>query len=170
MSQLLVSAAPGFVDIPEGTNCAANQPVTDYTLTKISQNAKYAALRSGAFDMGFYGPGDTVPTPTRPEDGTLYLRSECVFYLLPYSMRSPAPGYVPGQSAPPALASTDPGTASNPPLLSPYIWKIDPLSGVLTLQVYYAVSGVSNQGCVHVFCDPVKDRVINPAVPGGSNS
>ena len=149
MAQLTFSTQPGFVDLLDSTFDQGN-PVTDVGLKQLNQNAKGGAVRCEVFDMGFYSPGDTVPTPISPVDGYAYQRSECVFSLEFRSSRQPAAGYTPGQATFPVLANNDLGSGSL--VCVPYILRIDPGSGVLTCQVYFSSSGAANQGTVKVLC------------------
>jgi hypothetical protein len=158
MSQLTFSTQPGFVDLQDST-FNQGQPVTDVALKQLNQNAKAAAVRSEEFDMGFYGPGDTVPTPTSPVDGYAYARAECIFSLELRSSRQPAAGYTPGQATLPVLANNDLGSGNL--VCVPYILKIDPGSGVLTCQVYFSSSGAANQGTVKVTCKAQRLSVQN---------
>jgi len=61
MSQLTLSSIPGFFDISDSA-LAGGQPLTDDTMLKISHNAKFAAVRTELLFMGFFQPGDAVPT------------------------------------------------------------------------------------------------------------
>lgn len=134
MSQMLMSAIPGFFDLADST-IAAGQALTDYALAKISHNAKFGAVRNEIIYMGFYGPGDTVATPVSPVDGYAYSYPECLFIPILYSSRQPAPGYTPGQSTPPALANVDLG--SGVPLVCPYELDINDANGKVTVSIYF---------------------------------
>ncbi|HEV2233685.1 MAG TPA: hypothetical protein VGV68_09820, partial [Terriglobia bacterium] len=70
MSQLLLATIPGFVDLPDAT-IAADQPLTDYSITKISNNAKFATVRPETF-YGWYKNGEVVQIPTSKVDGYIY--------------------------------------------------------------------------------------------------
>ena len=61
MAQLTWATQPGAVDLPD-SNLATDQPLTDYSLTKISNNAKFAAVRPETF----YGCGKVRQTPDGP--------------------------------------------------------------------------------------------------------
>ena len=156
MSQLTLSSIPGFFDIAD-TALTGNQPLTDDSLLKISHNAKFAALRPEVVYMGFYQPGDSVPTPQSPVDGYAYSRAECMFIPLLASSRSPAAGFVSGQQSFPVLASTDPGQGSL--LCVPYQLDVNDASGRVTCQTYWSESGVENQGLVKVYCMAVRSSV-----------
>lgn len=156
MSQLTFSAIPGFFDLGDGA-IAAGQPLTDDSISKISHNAKFGIVRSEEFDMGFYGHGDTVPTPVSPVDGYAYAREECIFKLEFRSSRQPAGGYTPGQASFPVMANSDNGSGNL--LCVPYQLYINPSTGLLTVQVYFSSSGAANQGTVKVTCSAQRSSV-----------
>ena len=87
MSQMTFAVIPGFVDIPDG-NLAADQPLTDYDLTKISNNAKFAAVRPEMF-YGWYKNGETVLIPVSVVDGYVYSRQELEYEVAALCSRSP---------------------------------------------------------------------------------
>src|SRR5574340_364548 len=87
MSQLNIATIPGFVDLPDSA-IAADQPLTDYSLTKISNNAKFAALRPETF-YGWYKNGEVVQCPTSAVDGYVYQRSELEYDVAAWCSRSP---------------------------------------------------------------------------------
>lgn len=149
MSQLNISAIPGFFDIADSA-LAGGQPLTDDSILKISHNAKFAAVRAEAFFMGFFAPGNMVPTPVSPADGYAYSRSECLFLPTLASSRQPGAGFVPGQAAFPSLAPSDLGTGSL--VASPYALDVNDSTGVLTCQVYFSGNAAQNQGTVKVYC------------------
>ena len=74
MAQMTFATAPGFVDLPDSA-LQADQPLTDYDLTKISNNAKFAAVRPEVF-YGWYKNGEMVSIPVSPVDGYAYARPE----------------------------------------------------------------------------------------------
>ncbi|HEV2425891.1 MAG TPA: hypothetical protein VGZ29_13765 [Terriglobia bacterium] len=148
MSQLTMSAVPGFFDLADSA-IAGGQPLTDDSLLKISHNAKFAVVRSEVIYMGFYTSGNTVPAPVSPVDGYAYQRSECVYIPIFASSRQPAAGFVPGQSTFPGLANNDLGTGSL--LIVPYELDIDDATGVVTCQVYFSGNAAQNQGAVKVY-------------------
>jgi hypothetical protein len=156
MSQLTMSAVPGFFDLADSA-IAGGQPLTDDSLLKISHNAKFAAVRSEVIYMGFYTSGNTVPAPVSPVDGYAYQRSECVFIPIFASSRQPAAGFVPGQATFPALANNDLGTGSL--LIVPYELDINDTTGVVTCQVYFAGNAAQNQGTVKVYCIAMRSSV-----------
>lgn len=100
MAQLTWATVPGAVDLPDA-NLAADQPVTDYSLQKISNNAKFAAVRPEHF-QGYYKQGETVLIPTSPVDGYQYTRLELRYEWSLYSPLNPT-GATNGAASPPAL-------------------------------------------------------------------
>ena len=156
MSQLTLSSIPGFFDIADSA-LAGNQPLTDDTLLKMSHNAKFAAVRSETFFMGFFQPGDTVPAPVSPVDGYVYGRAECLYIPILASSRSPAAGFVAGQKNFPVLASSESGQGSL--TIVPYQLDINDSTGVVTSQIYWSGSGAENQGSVKVYCIALRSSV-----------
>lgn len=148
MSQLTFSSAPGFFDIGDSA-IAGGQPLTDDSISKISHNAKFGAVRCEIIYMGFYSAGNTVATPTSPVDGYAYSRSEVMYIPILASSRSPVAGFTPGQAAFPTLATTDPGTGNL--IICPYQLDINDTTGVVTCQTYWSTSGAENQGTVKVY-------------------
>jgi hypothetical protein len=149
MSQLVLSAIPGFSDLADSA-VAAGQPLTDDTMLKISHNAKFGAVRGKLIFMGFYANGNTVLTPIDPDDGYAYARSECQFMAVIYSNRAPAPGFVPGQALPPAQLDSQPGPLYN----FPGGWAINDVTGLVTLWTTYYANGtetVNNDGIIKVY-------------------
>jgi len=104
MSQLTFAVIPGFVDLPDAA-LAADQPLTDYSLTKISNNAKFAAVRPETF-YGWYKNGEIVQAPTSRVDGYVYGRAELEYEVAAWCSRSPDP------AAPTAGAASKPARAS----------------------------------------------------------
>ena len=155
MSQLTLSSIPGF-DISDSA-LAGGQPLTDDTMLKISHNAKFAAVRTELLFMGFFQPGDAVPTPVSPVDGYAYSRAECLFLPILASSRSPAAGFVSGQKNFPVLASNDAGQGSL--IVVPYQLDVNDATGALTCQTYWSTSGAENQGVVKVYCVAVRSSV-----------
>ncbi len=88
MSQLTWATQPGAVDLPD-SNLATDEPLTDFDLTKISNNAKFAAVRPETF-YGWYKNGETVQIPVSPVDGYSYTRSELEYDVAAWDSRSPA--------------------------------------------------------------------------------
>jgi hypothetical protein len=149
MSQLTLTAIPGFFDLADSA-IAAGQPLTDDSMLKISHNAKFGTVRSKLIFMGFYANGNTVPTPTDPDDGYAYSRTECQFVWMIYSNRAPAPGFVPGQASPPGQSTSQPGPLYN----FPGGWDINDATGVVTFRTTYWQNGnevVNNDGIVKVY-------------------
>ena len=156
MSQLSLSAIPGFFDIADPV-LSGGQPLTDDALLKLSHNAKFAAVRLEIVFMGYYQSGDTVPTPVSPVDGYTYSRAECMYLPVLVSSRSPAAGFVSGQTTFPALATNDPGQGSL--VMMPYQLNISDSTGVLTCQTYWSTSGPENQGLVKIYCIAARSSV-----------
>ncbi len=90
MAQLTWASQPGAVDLPDSA-IAADQPVTDYALSKISNNAKFAAVRPETF-YGWYKNGETVLLPTSLVDGYNYSRQELEYDIAAWCSRSPDAG------------------------------------------------------------------------------
>jgi hypothetical protein len=152
MSQLTFASIPGFFDLADAA-IAAGQPLTDDSISKISHNSKFGAVRAEQFYMGFYTNGNTVPSPVSPVDGYAYSRAECLFFLIHASSESPAAGFVPGQANFPAL---NPAAGSGSIVGTPFQMFIQPSTGTtpgqITLQNYYSTSGAVNEGTVAVYC------------------
>jgi len=148
MSQLTLASIPGFFDIADSA-LAAGQPVTDDSLLKISHNAKFAAVRGKIIYMGFYHHGDTVPTPTDPDDGYAYARAECQFLWMIYSNRAPGAGFIPGQQVPPAQSSSQTGPLYN----FPGGWDVNDATGAVTCRTSYwtGTETVTNDGIIKVY-------------------
>jgi len=161
MSQLLLSAIPGFVDLPDAS-ISANQPLTDYSIIKISQNAKFAAVRPELIYMGFYTNGNTVPVPASPVDGYQYSYPECIFIPIFAASRAPGPGFEPGQIAFPSLSSSNGGAGQ----IFRWIVDINDANGIVTTVVsYYVGSGAetpTNDGTVKVYCLATRSSVNLP--------
>lgn len=109
MAQLTWSTVPGAVDIPD-SNLAADQPLTDYSLIKISNNAKFAAVRPETF-YGWYKNGEVVKLPVSPVDGYHYSRQELEYDVAAWCSRSPS-GATNGATTKPARASVNDGPGS----------------------------------------------------------
>jgi hypothetical protein len=111
MAQLTFAVVPGFVDLADSA-LAADQPLTDFSLTKISNNAKFAAVRPETF-YGWYKDGETVGLPTSAVDGYVYSRQELEYEIASWSSRSPASGTLTnGALAKPARASVNQGAGT----------------------------------------------------------
>ena len=151
MAQLTWATVPGAVDIPDA-NLAADQPVTDYTLTKISNNAKFAAVRPETF-YGWYKNGETVLIPTSPVDGYVYARGELEYEIAAFTTRAPA-GATNGSLAKPPRANANSG-GGNLYMLDFWVEeKNDSSPGLVHCEVSYYVQGgaetITNDGCVKV--------------------
>jgi hypothetical protein len=149
MSQLTLSAIPGFFDLADSA-VAAGQVLTDSTMLAMSHNGKFATVRGKLIFMGFYAHGNTVPTPIDPDDGHAYARTECQFMCMIYSNRAPTPGFVPGQALPPAQSSSQAGPLYN----FPGGWAINDVTGLVTLWTTYYSNGtetVNNDGIIKVY-------------------
>jgi hypothetical protein len=152
MSQLIISTIPGFVDLPDAT-IAADQPLTDYSVTKISNNAKFAALRPETF-YGWYKNGESVLIPTSAVDGYLYARSELEYEVAAWCSRSPDPASATaGALTKPARASVNDGSGT---LFLMDFWveeKNEANPGLMHCEVHYWNSGtevITNGGFVKV--------------------
>jgi hypothetical protein len=156
MSQLTLSAVPGFFDLSDAVLAGGN-PLTDDAILKISHNAKFAAVRTEVIYMGFFQSGDTVPTPISLVDGYAYARAECLYLGTLASSRSPAAGFQSGQRSFPVLTNNDPGQGTL--VIVPYQLDINDATGVVTCQTYWSASGAENQGVVKVHCIAVRSSV-----------
>jgi hypothetical protein len=111
MAQMTFAVIPGFVDLPDSA-IAADQPLTDYSLAKISNNAKFAAVRPETF-YGWYRNGETVQLPASAVDGYVYSRQELEYEVAAWSSRSPANGAATnGATAKPARAGVNQGAGT----------------------------------------------------------
>jgi hypothetical protein len=133
MAQLTWATEPGAVDLPD-SNLATDQPLTDYSLTKISNNAKFAAVRPETF-YGWYKAGETVLIPASAVDGYVYSRAELEYEVAAWDSRAPASG----QSA---------NGASSKPLRA----SVNAAAGTL-FDMFFSVEEKSdaNPGLVHCF-------------------
>jgi hypothetical protein len=152
MSQLTFQITPGFVDIPDSA-VAADQPVTDYSLTKISNNAKFAAVRPETF-YGWYRDGEAVQLPVSPVDGYVYSRSELEYEVAAWCSRSPSgDAATNGALSKPPRANTNDGPGS---LFLMDFWveeKNEASPGLVHCQVNYWSNGsetMTNGGFVKV--------------------
>jgi hypothetical protein len=153
MSQLTFSSIPGFFDLADSA-IVGGQPLTDDAISKISHNAKFAAVRTETFYLGFFQNGDVLPTPVSPVDGYVYSRAESLYFLILASTRQPAPGFVSGQKIFPTLASADVGSGNL--VAAPYQLFFQgstaPSPGQITIQMYFSASGAASQGLVAAYC------------------
>ena len=145
------STVPGAVDIPDA-NLEADQPVTDYSLTKISNNAKFAAVRPETF-YGWYRNGETVALPTSPVDGYHYTRAELEYEVAAWCSRSPV-GPTNGALTKPARANGN-GGAGNLYLMDFWVEEKNEASpGLVHSLVSYYIEGgaetLTNDGFVKV--------------------
>lgn len=133
MAQLTWAIQPGAVDLPD-SSLATDQPLTDYSLTKISNNAKFAAVRPETF-FGWYKNGETIRLPLSPVDGYQYARSELEYEVAAWDSRAPASG----QSA-------------NGTLVKPLRASVNGAAGVL-FDAFFNVEekNDANPGLVHCF-------------------
>jgi len=152
MAQLTFSVIPGFVDLAD-TALAADQPLTDYSLVKISNNAKFAAVRPETF-YGWYRDGETVQIPVSPVDGYAYARSELEYEIAAQCSRSPAgDAATNGAAAKPARANVNDGSGT---LYLMDFWveeKNEANPGFVHCEVHYWNNGseiVTNGGFVKV--------------------
>ena len=152
MSQLTFATIPGFVDIPDA-NLYADQPLTDYSLTKISNNAKFAAVRPETF-YGWYRNGEVVQLPVSPVDGYMYSRSELEYDIAAWCSRSPDGGAATnGAAIIPARANSNDGPGS---LFLMDFWveeKNEASPGLVHCEVHYWNNGsetATNGGFVKV--------------------
>src|SRR3972149_6726828 len=106
MAQLTWAIVPGAVDIPD-SNLAADQPLKDYSLTKISNNAKFAAVRPETF-YGWGKNGGAGLVPTSPVDGYHYSRAELEYEVAAWCSRAPS-GATNGATTKPARQSANAG-------------------------------------------------------------
>jgi hypothetical protein len=150
MPQLTWATVPGAVDIPD-SNLAADQPVTDYSLTKISNNAKFAAVRPETF-YGWYKNGDTVQLPTSPVDGYHYTRQELAYDVAAWCSRAPS-GATNGATTKPARQSAN-AAAGTLYLMDFWVEEENEASpGLVHCEVHYWSDGTehpTNDGFVKV--------------------
>lgn len=150
MAQLTWGTVPGAVDLPDA-NLAADEPVTDYTLQKISNNAKFAAVRPETF-YGWYKNGETVLIPTSVVDGYVYTQQELEYEVAAWCSRSPV-GATNGALTKPARASGNSGPGS---LFLVDFWveeKNEPNPGLVHCDVCYwngSTETPTNDGFVKV--------------------
>ena len=152
MSQLTFQTIPGFVDLPDSA-LAADQPLTDYSLTKINNNAKFAAVRPETF-YGWYRDGEAVLLPVSPVDGYAYTRQELAYDVAAWCSRSPSgDSLTHGATTKPARANVNDGPGS---LFLMDFWveeKNEPCPGQVHCEVHYWENGnetITNGGFVKV--------------------
>lgn len=148
MSQLTFASIPGFADLADA-NIGPNKVLTDDSMVKISQNAKFAAVRAEIIFMGFYKHGDTIGVPTSPVDGYAYSRAEVMMDFTLFSTRPPASGFISGQATAPGIG------ASQPANLYWFIVDINDATGVVSITTSYYKQGgaetTQNDGIVKVY-------------------
>lgn len=144
MAQMTLAVKPGFVDLPDSA-IAADQPLTDFSITKISNNAKFAAVRPETF-YGWYKNGETVKLPTSAVDGRVYLRQELEYEVAAWDSRSPASGFsANGALSKPVRANLNAGPGS---LFDMYFWveeKNEANPGLVHCFVSYWNNGTETQ-------------------------
>lgn len=148
-----IAGGGGYSDLSDAS-LQAGQAVTDDTLVKISENAKFGAVRCETIFMGFYKHGDTIPTPLSPVDGYPYLRGEMSLVFVPFSTRGADANFVSGQAAAPGIGN---GLRTGQP--ANLYWAefdINDATGkVSTLVSYFAQGAVpetfTNDGVLKVF-------------------
>jgi hypothetical protein len=152
MSQLTFEVIPGFVDLPDAA-IAADQPLTDYSITKISNNAKFGAVRPETF-YGWYKNGEVVQSPASRVDGYLYARTELEYEVAAWCSRSPDSGS-PTAGAPSKPARANLNDASGSLFLMDF-WveeKNEANPGLVHCEVHYLNGGteiITNGGFVKV--------------------
>jgi hypothetical protein len=162
MSQLTMASIPGFFDIADSV-MVGGQPLTDDTMTKISHNAKFGAVRHEKIYMGYYASGNTIAPPQSPVDGYQYSYAECSFSIAGFCSRAPAPGFVPGQVAFPAIANTDQGASTGTILMMAY--DVNDANGLVTITVDYWANGQeynTSDGFVKVFANCQRSSLTLP--------
>lgn len=152
MSQLSFTSVPGFTDVADSA-IAGDKALTDNALQAVSHNSKFGIVRCELIIMGFYGDGDTIPTPVSPVDGYAYSRAECIFWWTIYSNRARQQPFTAGQQYPPPQSNSQP---QNGLYNFPGGWDINDLTGVVSLRTsYYSGGGaevVTNDGIIKVIC------------------
>lgn len=149
MSQLTLASIPGFFDLAD-TALAAGQPLSDDSIQKISNNAKFAAMRRERIYMGFYQNGDTVGVPKSPGDNYQYSRAEVTYSFSRYSSRAPGAGFVSGQAARPAQAN------SNVAAIYWMVQDVDDSTGAVMCQTSYwdgSHETITNDGILKVYAE-----------------
>jgi hypothetical protein len=152
MSQLTFAVIPGFVDLPDAT-IAADQPLTDYSITKISNNAKFATVRPETF-YGWYKNGEIAQVPISKVDRYVYSRAELEYEIAAWCSRSPDPAaQTAGAIIKPARASLNDASGT---LFLMDFWveeKNEANPGLVHCEVHYWNTGteiITNGGFVKV--------------------
>ena len=131
MSQLTFATIPGVVDLPDSA-IAADQPLTDYSITKISNNAKFGVVRPETF-YGWYKNGETVLLPASHVDGYVYAGAELEYEVAAWCSRSP-----------------DPSAATDGALTKPARASVNDAAGTLFLMDFWVEEkNEANPGLVH---------------------
>jgi hypothetical protein len=167
MSQLTIAVQPGFFDLADST-LVGGQPLTDTTLTEISHNAKFGAVRHEKIYMGYYASGNTISPPQSPVDGYQYSYPECSFSIAGFCSRAPAPGFTPGQAAFPAIANTNQGASTGTILMMAY--DINDANGLVTITMDYWANSQeynTNDGFVKVFANCQRSSLTLPVGVSG---
>ena len=150
MDPIYLSQIAGFVDIHD-TTITAEKVLTEDSMVKICQNAKFAAVRSERIFMGYFKNGDVVGLPQSPVDGYQYSRVEIQYDSTLYSTRAPGNIFTSGQATPPGIAYTQPANI---------YWTLQDVfdeTGVVTTYVsYYKKDGaetITRDGIVKVYAN-----------------
>jgi hypothetical protein len=99
-------AAYAFIVLPStvpASSTGSQQFVTDELLIKISQLAKFAAIRKEFFNMGYYKNGDQPSTPISPIDNSDIYANELLYLPMFVSSGPVGSGFIPGQVGFPRL-------------------------------------------------------------------
>ncbi len=115
---------PGFSDIDE-TKLIAGTGLHSLKLNQIAQNAALGMVRPEFF-YGVYEDGQTTELPISPVDQYQYSRDELVYVYTPYTTFD-------AQSAWTSAAG----------ILFYFMWDVDPITGVVTMNEYYHPDGNS---------------------------
>lgn len=162
MTQMVITSISGFVDLPDA-NIAASTIVTDDSLVKINQNAKFAAVRPEFIFMGYYVNGDTISLPSSPVDQYAYSYDEILFDFTMYSTRGPGTGFVSGQATAPVQAILQPANL---------YWTratIDSSTGKVAIDVSYFAQGgaetITHDGIVKVTAICQRQCSVSEVIP-----
>lgn len=156
MSQLVINSVPGFVDLADA-NIEANDVLTDDALVKISQNAKFSAVRYERIFMGFYVHGNTVGAPVSPVDGYAYSQDEVTYDFDMFHTRAADGSFVSGQATPPGVIFSQPAN------LYWFSVDVDDDTGAVFSQVSYYKQGgaetITNNGILKVYANCQRQSV-----------
>ena len=89
---LTLPIPPGYSDLSDAV-LVANSPTLGIDLGKISENAKFAMVRTEVFS-GIYSNGQTVALPISPIDGYVYSRSELIYFWTICNSTSPSTHWI----------------------------------------------------------------------------